>query len=170
VTEACVRPAGAGSRRWGRESFLACLFTRRGHTRDNLTLSLAGAVGCQCVAAPVGRYRAVREGGVVNETMTVHGEYLGHWQRSTGAGTRVESMGGVVGTTIAPRAEREGTCSVSETVGRRWPLTTARTARARRKTRASCGCCKQVSHVGKMSSGTCRVRSRIQVVSSPDYS
>src|SRR5712671_3873800 len=51
--------------------------------------------------------------------------------------------------------------SVSETVCRRWPLTTARTAWARRKRRAFLVCCKNVSKVGKASSGKCSLRVRI---------
>src|SRR5437870_4363663 len=51
----------------------------------------------------------------------------------------------------------------------RWPLTTSRTAWARRKTRASLVCFKNVSKVGRASSGKCSLRFRIRVVSRIKY-
>src|SRR5438093_4058805 len=60
-------------------------------------------------------------------------------------------------------------CRVSETVWRRWPLTTSRTAWARRKTRASVVCFKKVSQVGRASSGKCSLRVRMRVVSRITY-
>src|SRR5947209_12449023 len=59
--------------------------------------------------------------------------------------------------------------SVSETVCRRCPLTTSRTAWARRKTRASFVCFKKVSKVGRASSGKCSLRVRMRVVSRIKY-
>src|SRR5437870_9483982 len=51
-------------------------------------------------------------------------------------------------------------CRVSETVWRRCPVTTSRTAWARRKTRASFVCLSTVSQVGRAGSGnwSCSVR------------
>src|SRR5215510_4586177 len=51
----------------------------------------------------------------------------------------------------------------------RCPLTTARTAWARRKTRASLVCFKKVSKVGRAASGKCSLRVRMQGVSTIKY-
>src|SRR6266852_2234740 len=51
----------------------------------------------------------------------------------------------------------------------RRPLTTSRTAWARRKTRASLVCFKNVSKVGRASSGKCSLRVRMRVVSRINY-
>src|SRR5262245_51819719 len=59
--------------------------------------------------------------------------------------------------------------SVSETCWMRWPLTTSRTAWARRKTRASLVCFKKVSKVGRAASGKCSLRVRMRVVSRIKY-
>src|SRR4030095_6427361 len=61
------------------------------------------------------------------------------------------------------------TWSAPETFCMRWPLTTSRTAWARRKTRASLVCFKNVSKVGRASSGKCSLRVRIRVVSRIKY-
>src|SRR5215831_5779852 len=58
---------------------------------------------------------------------------------------------------------------VSETVWRRCPLTTSRTACARRKTRASFVCFKKVSKVGRASSGKWSLRVRMRGVSTIKY-
>src|SRR5438128_920972 len=60
-------------------------------------------------------------------------------------------------------------CSVSETVWRRCPLTTSRTAWARRKTRASFVCFKKVSKVGRASLEKCSLRVRMRGVSTIKY-
>src|SRR5499427_6807603 len=59
--------------------------------------------------------------------------------------------------------------STSETCWRRCPLTTSRTAWARRKTRASFVCFKKVSKVGRASSGKRSVSVRIVVLSTIKY-
>src|SRR4030095_8951153 len=61
------------------------------------------------------------------------------------------------------------TWSASATFCMRWPLTTSRTAWARRETRASWVCFKNVSKVGRASSGKCSLRVRIRVVSRIKY-
>src|SRR4029450_8382341 len=58
---------------------------------------------------------------------------------------------------------------VSETVWRRCPLTTARTAGARRNTRASLVCFNNGSKVGRASSGKWRLRVRMVGVSRKNY-
>src|SRR5215510_9054229 len=59
--------------------------------------------------------------------------------------------------------------SPSETFWMRCPLTTSRTAWARRNIRASVVLCKKVSRVGRASSEKCSLRVRIRVVATIKY-
>ena len=67
------------------------------------------------------------------------------------------------------RRAAEVNASVAETVWRRGPVTTSRTAWARRKPRASLVCCTQVSQVERASSGTWRLRVRRRGGSTRQY-
>lgn len=79
------------------------------HPADALTATrdpgLAGEDGREGAAAPWGRARTVREGGLVNEAIAGHGACTGHLRRSTGAGTVEPTLGALVGKTRDPRAE-----------------------------------------------------------------
>src|SRR5215216_2146906 len=113
---------------------------------------------------------AVLQGVLVDQVIEVACEGAGHFGGASGAGAIDEALHPLVGKAMDPfPPSRIRKWSVSETVCRRWPLMTSRTACARRKTRASFVCLRKVSRVGRASSGKWSVRVRIGVASRKKY-
>ncbi len=110
------------------------------------------------------------QGVLVDEAIEVLFQRAGDFGRSTGAGAIHQALRALVGKAMDPFAQ--GGIGKVQRVGdglEAWPLTTSRTAWARRKTRASLVCFKKVSKVGRASSGKCSLRVRMRVVSRINY-
>ena len=102
------------------------------------------------------------QGVLIDEAIEVLFQRAGDFGGATGARAIHQALRALVGKAMDPLAQGGiGKWSASETVCRRCPLTTSRTAWARRKTRASLVCFKKVSKVGRASSGKCSLRVRI---------
>src|SRR5215468_4806288 len=102
------------------------------------------------------------EGVFIDQTIERLFQLAGHFRRSSRAWTIDQAWDSLAGKTMDPLAESGiGKERVSETVCRRCPCTTLRTAWARRKTWASLVCLRKVSKVGSASSGKWSVRVRI---------
>ncbi len=95
----------------------------------HLHTGLAGEHRGEFLTTPLGMAGAVLEGVLVDEPIEVVCQRAGHGGWATGAGAIHQALHPLVGKAMDPLAQRSiGKCSESETVWRRWPLTTSRTA------------------------------------------